>query len=388
MTDILRAQLLDDLLEAEREFRHLAEQHHRALVDILTELAYRWAGDRLEQARQADPSIPRSWTPEEWRAFFRSLDLAPRDNWRGDKDNPAWQERIAALEREVALWRQRAQRALHSPAQPPAPPEKPGAPAPPPLPSPLEGFQMPRIPAAYEHRFAVAPGMSKADAALHLRRRAMILYCMAQGKSVFVEIGRLVGAATAAQPRSGALRRAYDALVTSGLVISKTLAMQVNGNTSTRLVVGRLSAEGKQLCAIWGWEVQESDWERLLRLHEGERQEEHTLACLLFAVHARALGWNARLLPEVAGPAQPDLELERDQTKRYVEVELEAKTKTENTKWRLNAELNNGHVAFVARNTAERAQLREDCRHIAPHGYAADIEFLTHVPSSLWAEEW
>jgi hypothetical protein len=141
--------------------------------------------------------------------------------------------------------------------------------------------------------------------------------------------------------------------------------------------------------------VVESDWERLMRLHEGEKQEGHTLAVLLFASAARLRGWTVEVLPEVNGNARPDLVITRGEQRLYVEVETGTRLHDGNAKWRMNAELNGGRVALVARNVEERGVLVSDCRHAADHGHAADVETLiagrlveVSEGDPLWAEEW
>ncbi len=405
MVDDLRLRMLDDLLTAERNFRDLAEKRARALTGVLTELAYRLAGEKLEQMRQLDPSAPGGWKPEDWRNFFLAVSLVPQGQGWGKPNGNGHQAEVAALRAKItALERELAQARLllaeHSPYQRRVEQDNPLIPSTPQnlqvqTGGRLAGFVMPKIPKAYEHRWQVRAEMSKADAELHLKRRGMVLKCLAEGLSVLVEIGRYVGDATGSQYRSGAMRRVFEALEESGLIVRQTLSLQVTGNMPTRLAVARLSAEGKQLCAALGWEVVESDWERLLRLHEGEKQEGHTLAVLLFASAARLRGWTVEVLPEVPGNARPDLVITRGEQRLYVEVETGTRLHDSNAKWRMNAELNGGQVALVARNVAERGVLVADCKHVAGHGHAADIETLiagklveVSADDPLWVEEW
>jgi len=400
MSDELRLRMLEDLLEAERSFRDLAERRVRALAGVLTELAYRLDGERLEQLRQLDPSAPGTWQPEEWRNFFLGL---PRksDGWgqpggNHQKEISALQAKIASLERELAQARLLAARAAEEKAKVESSEAKTA-----PLPATaittdrLSGFVMPKIPDAYAHRWMVRGQMSKADEELHLRRRGMVLKCLADGLNVQVEIGRYVGDATGAQYRSGSIRRVFEALEESGLIIRQTLKMSVTGNLPTRLSVARLSQEGRQMCRALGWEVCESDWERLDRLHEGQNQEEHTLSILLFAASARLRGWKVLVLPEVEGSARPDVLIERDGERAYVEVETGTRLHEGNSKWRMNAELNGGKIALVARNVEGRRVLIADCRHVAAHGMATDIESIIKdrfvdvtADSPIWAETW
>lgn len=401
MVDDPHLRMLDDLLKAERGFRELAERQVRALRGVLTELAYRLAGDRLEQLRQSDPSAPSNWQPQEWRNFFLSVSLTPTGDGWGKPNGKGHAEEMAALQAEIAaLKRELTQtREAASPyrrkvdADNPLLP--PGAPVRTVAGGHLQPFVMPKIPKAYEHRWQVRTQMSKADAELHLKRRGMVMKCLADGLSVQVEIGRLVGDATGSQYRSGSIRRVFEALKESGLVITQTLASTVNGNMPTRLVAVRLTEEGKKFCQALGWQVAENDWERLIRLHEGESQEGHTLAVLLAASGARLRGWQVQVLPEVEGNARPDLLLHRGDERVYVEVETGTRLHEENAKWRMNADLNGGRVALVARNFEERQVLVNDCRRVAEHGMATDLEALIAVrfdevneTTPYWMDEW
>ena len=399
--DDLRLKMLDDLLTAERGFRDMAERKVRALVGVLTELAYRLDGERLERLRQLDPGAPGTWKPEEWRSFFLAVSLTPQEGWGRPNRNghgaeiAALQARIAALERELAQAREALAKAsphraeADNPLLPPAPPVPAG------VGGRLAGFVMPKIPKAYEHRWQVRGQMSRADEELHLKRRGMVLKCLAEGLNVQAEIGRYVGDATGSQYRSGAIRRVFEALEESGLILMQTLSMSITGNMPTRLAVARLTEEGKAFCKALGWQVVESEWERLLRLHEGEKQEEHVLSILLFTASARLRGRQAEVLPEVEGHASPDLVIRRGDERVYVEVETGTRLHEGNAKWRMNAQLNGGRVALVARNVEERRVLVADCRHVAEHGMATDVETLILVrfnevseTTPLWAEVW
>lgn len=403
MVDDLRLRMLDDLLQAERNFRDLAERKARALTGVLTELAYRLAGEKLEQMRQLDPSAPGGWKPEDWRNFFLAVSLTPQgEGWGKPNGNghqaeiAALQAKVAALERELAHARETILQS--SPGVREVNRDNPLIPITTPTTSnsgKLAGFVLPKISKAWEHRWQVRTEMSKADAELHLKRRGMVLKCLAEGLNVQVEIGRYVGEATAAQYRSGSIRRVFEALEESGLIVRQTLTLQVTGNTPTRLAVARLSEEGKQFCTAVGWQVVESDWEKLIRLHEGEKQEGHTLAILLFGTAARLRGWTVEILPDVQGNARPDVSITRNGEWLFVEVETGTRLHDSNAKWRMNGELNGGRVALVARNVEERKVLVADCRHVAGHGCATDVETLiagkfveVGEGDPLWAEEW
>ena len=131
-----------------------------------------------------------------------------------------------------------------------------------------------------------------------------------------------------------------------------------------------------------------------MRLHEGDRFPEHTLAVLIFALHARKRGFATQVLPPVEGSkAVPDLLALRGEEKWYVEVELGQKESP--AKWRNQAKLNGGKVALCAATPATRQRLVGDCRLDKLSGMAADLETLIKVKfqtiteeTPLWLEEW
>jgi len=85
-----------------------------------------------------------------------------------------------------------------------------------------------------------------------------------------------------------------------------------------------LSDKGRDLVQDLGWQVYESVWERMQRLHEkGNYQGKHTVAALAFVYQARLRGWIAGVIPEVdAGLFFPDAVVEKGGESYYVEVEL------------------------------------------------------------------
>ena len=70
MTDQVMNRGLGDILKAERDLREIAEGQNRALRGALKELAYRLAGEELEELRRSNPEAPDNWTADDWRKFF------------------------------------------------------------------------------------------------------------------------------------------------------------------------------------------------------------------------------------------------------------------------------------------------------------------------------
>ena len=61
---------LSDLLAAEKTRRQAVEADRARLVQLLTGLAQRHDGQRLEEMRRQDPGTPEHWSAEEWVDFF------------------------------------------------------------------------------------------------------------------------------------------------------------------------------------------------------------------------------------------------------------------------------------------------------------------------------
>lgn len=210
-----------------------------------------------------------------------------------------------------------------------------------------------------------------------------------------MEIDRVVSVVEGLSERTNSVRRPLDELVQTGLLICETIRM--TSPFETGLAVYRLSEDGRALCNLWGWQVVENEWERLMRLHQGAEQEAHTVAVLAFVLHARLRGWDAVILPEVEGAARPDVLVERDGERWYVEVERGDGSRR---KWKNLAALNSGKVALCAANEAVREKLVRDCKAERLEGVATDLRTLSFIGNELrkmfditpeeplWVERW
>jgi hypothetical protein len=97
--------------------------------------------------------------------------------------------------------------------------------------------------------------------------------------------------------RTGSLDRVVDDIL-KGSLLEGIISRLGTPNTNLKLV--RLSSDGERLFKIlFDADPLESDWDRLIRDHEGGRFPEHTLAVLIFAMHARKRGWAMQVLPPV-----------------------------------------------------------------------------------------
>ncbi|HNB55081.1 MAG TPA: hypothetical protein PK530_24235, partial [Anaerolineales bacterium] len=228
---------------------------------------------------------------------------------------------------------------------------------------------------------------------LSWKRGMMLMFALAhQGLNSFLEISRQITDAENLSDRSNSVRQPLEKLENAALILNETLTLQLwSKDTALKLI--RLTPHGEDFCRSVGWEPVESEWHRLLRLHEGARFPEHTAAVLAFAMNARARNWQVVVLPEVSGNAVPDVQVIQGTEQHYVEVELGLKDRP--AKWRNLAALQ-GHVALCARDEGSRARLVGDCRLAKLPGLATDLENLAlRVPyrelkpdDSLWFEQW
>jgi len=406
----VRQHALGDLLDAERQLRTLAENEIRALRELLYTLARTLDGDRVEQIRRGNPSAFRTWNAKEYQRFFAPL-IAKRQwamvsgngngwhhgNGNGDghaKEHEKLKAKVARLQAENERLKEQLEqsrkhaadlanqlRDVHQfgkPTQPSKASLSKTAKA-----SILEALaeirrQPPRIPAR------VAPLFD--GSVIGRTRQVMALYMLAvHGLAVRLELDYYIALANDIKPRSGGVRRKLDKLVESGLIVSEKLPLKA---PRTSLVVLRLSNEGRRVAKqMFQRDPVEGEWERLERLHEGDRFPGHTVAVLMFAMYARLRDYTVTVLPEVDSPSPPDVLIE-GQERLYVEVELGRKERP--AKWKYNADLNGGKVALATGTASRREVLRSDIQRLQLPGMATDLEYLLRVQSdaSLWVEEW
>jgi len=252
------------------------------------------------------------------------------------------------------------------------------------------------LPARFESHFPKA-GLNEAYWERQVRRKLYVLYLLGQGMDIRLEVDYLISQVEGIGSRTGALRRVYDSMVEKNLISREVLEMSA---PNTSLAMLQLTEDGRQLCQILGWGVAETERQRMNRMHQGVQFPQHTLAVMIFAMHARFRGFQVGVLPQIEGVqtnAVPDVSVVRglpDEKPEtiYVEVELSAKELDE--KWRNQAQLQS-RVALCARNAQRRARLIGDCKLKNLHGVATDLETLIacKVPdishsTPLWAEEW
>lgn len=377
----------NQLLAEERRLRQMDQDLLVAYRTLLERLAQQIAPRLLDERRRTDPLFAQQATPEAWSVFF-SQALPPllarhsEDRWRTGEEGK------------------------HQTATPALPP-LPTAPAEQPLPSASEKEppipsappeSLPQEPVAHCRELGIslrvdesAPGLSQENWPQDILFLALLGRTgWAAHRSVAVEFGRLTGRS---QPHklSGTDNRQITRLVNAGLVLTETLA---TGNTRLKLI--RLSTAGRRLLEKQGQPVVRSEWEILEEQHGGEQQQEHGVQVCLFTYLARSYGWATTVCPELpadlTSPARPDVLLEREGERLYVEVEAgSGETERRMSKWRNLARLQ-GRVALVAPSSAVRRTLAAEAQAAGTKGVATDMTTLRPAwdekQDDIWLEQW
>ena len=250
--------------------------------------------------------------------------------------------------------------------------------------------QLPGPPLTFRSRVADPKNSAQA-----WRRQVQTLYLVARhGFSQAILVDTVLARLEDQGLRGGARGKQFERLIKVNLLESSKLS--IVRPFDTNLVVWKLTADGRRLAqALFNAEPIETNWERVVRRHQGDEQIGHTLGLLLFEVYARQRGARVKLLPDVDCPTPPDLVIEYAGQRMYVEVELSEKENP--AKWRNLAALNTGHIAVCAGNAAQRARLVGDCKQLGLSGAATDLqtlvqEFMTQREAAhalpLFCETW
>ena len=415
---------LDDLLKSERARRDALESDRDGLVELLTRLAQQHDGQRLEDLRRENPGTPKHWSAREWEEFFsRPAQPKPVIAWgkpagnnghsanngngkNSHSDAPALhqlQQELrslrAQMEHSQPVERPKAEEGQRTESQKPKPgakitvsrpPSSGASVSQPPSEAILAEFQPPDVPYKYKGLLD-NHGLTN----LRWRRGSMLLYLIATcGMNSHLEMDALVSRKEDLSHRSNSTRKPMDNLASAGLAIVETMRMEMDDfRTSVKML--RLTDEGRELCQALGWLAVESDWDRLIRLHQGNHQRNHTLAVLYFALLTRKRGWTTEIVPDTKGKADPDMLIVKGKEKYYVEIELGSRGNEKQTaKWKNLASLQGGKVAICAPNVKVRERLVKDCQLAKIGGVATDLATLVakryyeSENEPLWLKEW
>jgi len=234
------------------------------------------------------------------------------------------------------------------------------------------------------------PMVEAALAGMRRDRRTRLLQGLyllgASGLSVEKELRAVMGMALGVSEDNASVKRVFSQdLPRLGWVIRETPYFI----RSTRLAILHLSTSGHHACRELGWPSIVSEWEHLIRSHEGIIFHRHTLGLLVFCWQARRRGWQVNLLPKVSKPLEPDVLISKDGIRIYVEFEIRTHEKLE--KWQ-KAYHFQGFVALCSFLPITRQGLVAECKTSRVPGIASDLHTLTKETSktqvSLWIEKW
>lgn len=172
-----------------------------------------------------------------------------------------------------------------------------------------------------------------------------------------------------------------DPLITSQILHS---------GSQGRIRVIALTDYGKSLARALGVEPVESDWEKIIRLHQGEVQRRHAALVLLAAYQARLRGWKAEVMPfdpQETPWFQPDLKL-TDPEGWFYYCEVETRSRVKPHKWARMREVN-----LIVPSPIVREHMTRRLREAGIPGRAADILTLAQEAkagdlSRFWLERW
>jgi hypothetical protein len=213
-------------------------------------------------------------------------------------------------------------------------------------------------------------------------RWEIVQYCQRHASPQERKKGKIVK-----DPDSGSIKRIFFRL--EGKNLLTRLAID---NGKNRIIINTLTDLGRTVVQEMGVPIVESEWERLMRLHGGERQQKHAAQVCLFAHYARKRGWTTQICPEVKPPADPDILIEKEGERIYVEVEAgSGSPKRRMKKWRNQRNLQ-GFVAICAPTESTRNMLVREARANSKKGVATDFMWLrahkTEPELGIWPYTW
>lgn len=230
------------------------------------------------------------------------------------------------------------------------------------------------------------------------KREIAALWLVSQGHTLRIEIQRLMAEYFGIDHRSGALLSVIPGLINNGLLRCERQPVPgVRKYGLLDLDAVYLSDAGQDLVNLVGWQFEETELERMKRLHEkGKVEKKHTAAVLAFSYHARHRGWKTLVMPEIDNCIHhyaPDVVVTKDKNTFHVEVELS--WKVAEPKW-LNMARYKKAVAVCARHEKHQKTLIRDIESVIGSSeiiIATNLRTLfqwirNKVPGDLWLERW
>ena len=225
-------------------------------------------------------------------------------------------------------------------------------------------------------------------------RVIMALKTLAEtGVSTALDLLLLLSKKTSVSPRANSLRNVvYGALadeqVPHRMVENKTIMLPFNAVVKLRVLY--LTDYGKDLCRALGVEPVESDWEKIVRLHNGEAQSQHAALVLMAAYQARLRGWKAEVMPfdpQETPWFQPDLKV-TDPEGWFYYCEVETRSRDNPDKWARMRQAN-----LIVPTPTTRHWMVRRLKDMGIPGRATDLRTLAQQAragdlSRFWLEKW
>jgi len=215
------------------------------------------------------------------------------------------------------------------------------------------------------------------------RRMVAITLLMAQtGVSTAQELVRLTGL------DKKSLHIVLDSMLDLLDPLIESRLIHAGGRGQIRVVV--LTDYAKNLCRALGVEPVESDWEKIMRLHNGEVQVFHASLVLITAYQARLRGWKAEVMPfdpQETPWFQPDLKV-TDPEGWFYYCEVETRSRVKPKKWARMREVN-----LIVPTPTTRHWMVQRLKDMGIPGRAADLRTLAQQAkagdlSRFWLEKW
>lgn len=389
------------------------EEEQKRYAALLHNLARQIAPGKVDRSLTENPFAFDNFTPADWQTFFDNAlnGLTPQGGPLSDahlqQENRQLRERLADLEKRMAELqadRDRLQNAVITQRQSgvKSSPDKsplPATPASPPPAPEQKNFLDIIIPKAPPRKYAslfssgqkpksrqrelialallAATGYSS-EASL---RWEVVQYCQRHATKTDIKKKQV-----AKDHDSGSIKRLFPRLERQKLL--NRLPIE---DGQKRIIINVITDLGRTVVQEMNLPIaEESEWERLMRLHGGERQQKHAAQVCLFAHYARKRGWTTQVCPEVTPPADPDVLIEKGRERIYVEVEAGSGTPERRMKkWRNMRNLQ-GFVAICAPSEAVRKSMVREARANSKRGKATDFIWLRNeaLEKGLWAYTW
>jgi hypothetical protein len=375
---------INDIIISEHELRRNAENTAREMRAILSDIAFRLDGGRIETLRHDDPHAPGNWSPFQWKQFFQEVQSV-QPGWekpiKAEPDakleallteNQGLREMIVQLKAQLANLEKGVFKRTRTKAQSVAVPPRSTHPTPAvPLEfedmiEPLRRMALHRKPLHFQTAFSESESL--------YRRQLMILYALAKkGINVRIELDLLMSIVEGIGPRSSTVRKVVEKLVKGGLLSSEVHTIERPIHTAINLV--QLTPDAVDYCRVMGWQVIESEWERLNQLQGGEEMREKNVAITILAFHARLRGYRVKVLPETKGMIFADVLLTDAEKNTFnIFVLLEDTLPKEMI---LQTRTLRGTVGICALDPGAREKFAGKClQNGITHGVATDLKSL------------